>query len=449
MKHWIFGLLALASCLDVPETDSVTSAATIPPACRPAWVQSHGNTIATGGEFWPGNTVHQVPAGVTVNAPLLIGPCSIVQVGPGQSIIVGANGSIANQTNMFGNGVRFTALTTTWAQLVLSGGSASFTNATFDHGGLETTSQLPMTRGQILIDNASSKLSATNLAINGSASYGLNLAAGSFGAVSGLSIFSSARAPVFIGADRVDLLPAGGYAGNATDAIVIPASGDHVVTHNEHWQDLGVPYQIGNDDDPVLSMGTLDIDSGTSTPAMLVLDPGVTLRFAKGNAMRVSTAGVPSAAARGILFAVGSAAQPIVFMSASATPHAGDWDGIIFNDIVDHSTAMLFTHVLHAGGNTQFKSQDACSSPTTSSSTAAAIRIQGPEPTREFVQLTTVALSANMGIDRGFQSDTPTATGHDFAPNNQFSQIAGCDETLPRRARDNGCASTCTQHVGP
>ena len=70
--------------------------------------------------------------------------------------------------------------------------------------------------------------------------------------------------------------------------------------------------------------GTITLTATVTVPQnlMLQLEPGTTIRFADGTGLIVN----------GKLIAAGTAAAPITFTSASATPTKGKWSGITFND---------------------------------------------------------------------------------------------------------------------
>jgi hypothetical protein len=449
MTHrFLAATLFLAACLDSPveenglTEDFATTGLGGSTSCRQSGTVVHGTTVNPAGEYWTGFAVHQIPNDMTINAPITIGACAVVQIGANKTITVAAGGSIVNQVDSFGNGMTFTRLdpTAPWTQIKLNGGSMSLTKVVIGGGGKELTFSLP---GMVVLQSPNSTLTAQNVSLVGSASFGLNYTSGSFGTITGLGISASAKAPIFASADLVHNLPGGGYTGNTTDAIVIPAFGNHVVSHSQTWRNLGVPYQIGDG----ISGGTLDVDNGgTGAVAVLTLQPGTTLQFASGNAMRISTlaSSAPFQPARGALVAHGTSTAPIVFTSAAPSPKPGDWDSLIFNDIVDPATSIRFAFVMFGGSNTGFKAS--CSAPDVTSTTAALVHILGPEPRdvdnnpNEFIQTTAFAHSLHMGIDRGWNSDDPV----DFTATNTFVDIEGtCDETLPRRASDNGCASTC------
>ena len=192
----------------------------------------------------------------------------------------------------------------------------------------------------------------------------------------------------------------------------------------------GVPYRIGSS----LTAGALVVENTAvgGTFSTLTIEPGVTLRFKKGGEVIVETFASENPAG-GALVAVGTAAKPIVFTSAEATPAAGDWVGISFNSVPRSVDKVAFARVDYAGGLTSGGS-DTCN--TTPVTPDAAIRVRGL-PASEFVTNTTIANSAAHGIDRGYRSDTKL----DFLATNTFIAVAACKQTYPKDA-NGGCPAT-------
>jgi hypothetical protein len=163
--------------------------------------------------------------------------------------------------------------------------------------------------------------------------------------------------------------------------------------------------------------------------AQLAIEPGVTLRFGAGGALRVEPS-VGTNDATGALVALGTVDAPIVFTSAAATPAAGDWLGVRFGQRVAVQTFMRYVRVEYAGGGGSSGS-DSClypPQPQTGPNDAAIRILGGAEPLSVFIDNTTIFASAKHGIDRGFRSDTKP----DFSPTNTFTQVAGCRQTWPR-----------------
>ena len=195
-------------------------------------------------------------------------------------------------------------------------------------------------------------------------------------------------------------------------------------------RDRGVPYRVGNS----ISGGDLRVGPrpGMTGLVTLTLEPGVTLRFKKGGALRIHP-GAGTSPALGALVAAGTAEKPIVFTSAEAAPAAGDWLGIWFGFVPDPSDRIDHARVQYAGGLSSTGSA-ACVGPT-GPEMDAAIRIFGP-PSSQLVTNTAILDSARHGIDRSWAADDRI----DFLPGNTFQRVAACLQTYPR-----GLTMTCPQ----
>jgi hypothetical protein len=189
----------------------------------------------------------------------------------------------------------------------------------------------------------------------------------------------------------------------------------------------GVPYHVGltGAPSPVFDVGPV---TGLAT---LTIEPGVTVELGPNAEMRIDAAS-STVPARGALIAVGTAAAPIVFTSASDTPAPGDWIGLRFGGIADPATRLEHVRVEYAG-KTGIGGSGSCAVDT-GISNEAAIRITGGEPATQFITNSEIRFSARHGIDRGFRSDTKPS----FLPTNTFANIARCQESYPADS-NGGC----------
>lgn len=163
--------------------------------------------------------------------------------------------------------------------------------------------------------------------------------------------------PVRISAPAAGTLPRAGsdYSGNGSGELLLdPSSSDGLplpIVEDMTLPRHPLPWRVGMDDvEDVLQVGDslrYRYQSGNKVaPATLTIEPGTTLRFARGAGLQIS--GVievppddPSFVAPtvrspgGILRAIGTAAAPIVFTSAEEDGAAGDWAGLHFPEGVD------------------------------------------------------------------------------------------------------------------
>jgi hypothetical protein len=184
-----------------------------------------------------------------------------------------------------------------------------------------------------------------------------------------------------------------------------------------------------------------------TTPVTLTIEPGVILRFpplgaAGAPQLRFGGNGNSPDNKVGVLVAMGTAAEPIVFTSGAATPAPGDWGGIW----LDTATGSRLDHVVieYAGGDNGISSVNC--RPLDSGDEAALIVGDFEEqyvPPANLITNSVIAHSASHAIN----SIWP---GADYAPvlnaaanGNSFTGNAGCQQTLNgltgRPCEMNGC----------
>jgi hypothetical protein len=411
-------------------TDAGSGLGCLPPDGGPT---THFSVIAN--EVWTAQgSPHLVPNSITLTNVVQVEPCAQVLLGAGTTLSVDVDGSFlalgtVDQPIQIGP----MSATAPFAALQAFGGGLMGFAYTSISGGGAPGSAIPDTVGTIIFQGVNNQaptqqlLTVDHLTVTGSSSNGLVLEDGA-GFTSGsnaLTVSGSALFPVSIWSRAAGTLPPGTYTGNRTDEILIPANGGpEVVAETMTLHNRGVPYRIGNS----ISAASLQVRPPPASPALvtLTIEAGTILRFKPGGVMLVQP-GQGTGPALGALVALGTAAQPIVFTSASVDPGPGDWLGIYFGLVPDPSNRMDNTRVEYAGGSSGAGS---ASCPIPDGGTPdGAIRIFGL-PTGEFVTNTTIFASATNGIDRGWTSDTPT----DFLNGNAFQAVAGCKQTLPHPA---------------
>ncbi len=396
----------------------------------------HAGTIAADETWAAADGPHLLTFDVDVaeGARLTIEPCAEVRVQGGRSIVV--EGSLVAEGTAetpiaivaddaaapWGHLQVFAPGTVRLAHVRLEGGGADEANA---YGTLEA-------RGDQLAP-AQEILHVDHVQVLRSAGFGVSLRGGAaFTAGSReLTVSESAKAPLRILPRLASNVPTGTYTGNAVDAIQIEteAYGD-VTLGDVTLRDRGVPYRVGGED----SAGTLVV-SGEVGKVTLTLEPGVVLAFARNEAAALvigAAAGAPSSAA---LVARGTAERPIVFTSASDTPAAADWQGLVFDGIPDPETALEHVEVRFAGGPSRANSHHCEPDGAFSTDEDAAISIYG-QPASAFVTNSLVADSGRIGVNLAYQGDFV-----DFAPTNVFEAVPGCDVSRPRNP-DGTCPAS-------
>src|SRR5690606_15860629 len=144
-----------------------------------------------------------------------------------------------------------------------------------------------------------------------------------------LHISGSGARPLHTTMMALGSIPTGSYQGNVTDEILIHGPGANVFA-NMTVLNHGVPVRI--------PFGSLYVGPAApaTAPVTLTLRPGVVLLFPRvggqpGARVTFGTNGNAPNNLVGILDAVGTASDPIVFTSGEAVPAPGDWTGIWLN----------------------------------------------------------------------------------------------------------------------
>jgi hypothetical protein len=205
--------------------------------------------------------------------------------------------------------------------------------------------------------------------------------------------------------------------------------GDFPMKEDSVLRDLGVPYQLGDDDGDGNALRVGDPTSTTLTT--WTLEPGVELRVVEGGIIETT---FNADAAVGAIVAVGTEAAPIVFSSAATPPLPGDWIGLVFS-IVAPETLLEHVEIRYAGGPS-FANSFHCDPPDGqfSESEDAALTVYA-EPAAPFIFTSLIADSPTDGINRAY-SGTPI----DLMADNTFVDVAQCKQTLPRDS-DGNCPS--------
>jgi hypothetical protein len=414
-----------------PGTPPTTPPATTNECAKPtAGPTEHVGSIGT--ETWTANgSPHILKGSSPVTGTLTIEPCAEVLIAGGMTITIGAGGKVVAEglaTKPIHIGAEDAAKP--FAQIrAINGGTLRLAYATVDGGGdplnsipdgtgtlfAQGSDQNAPTQGTIFVDHVT---------VRGSKSNGLTLmdGAGFAPGSQDLTVTGAAQYPMSIWARAVGTVPTGQYTGNSTDEIVMPGNGGAEAIHEDATMfNRGVPYRAGN----TTSAGGLTIERQSPSSAglaTLTIEAGVKIRVKKGAVIRVQRF-TGETAAQGALVVNGTAAQPVIFTSAEATPAAGDWLGIWYGLTPAPNNKMDHARIEFAGG-TSSSGSEACNSPGTND---AAIRIFGL-PSSAFITNTTIVNSAGHGIDRGWSDDTKP----DFLTSNTFTSVAGCRQSYPR-----------------
>ncbi len=235
-----------------------------------------------------------------------------------------------------------------------------------------------------------------------------------------------AGVPLVVGEHTLTTLPDGTYTGNADDVILVreeSAGGHEGFQEDATLRALGVPYRTAPDS--FLRVGTSGDRVGRTT---LTFEAGVEVQFAAGTGVVVDD-GLRPDTSFGVLRLLGTAEAPVRLTSAAPTPAPGDWRGLVFQARVAPETRLEHVELAHTGA---WCGCSLLSCSDVAFYEAAIVLLQPPE--HAFLTDSTLRDGAGHGIVRSW--DGPP--GPDLTASNTFTDLGGCDQTLPR-AEDGTC----------
>ncbi len=224
--------------------------------------------------------------------------------------------------------------------------------------------------------------------------------------------------PLFVTTPALHTIPPGDYTGNATDEIQVNSPFPLIV--DETFRDRGLPYRIRAS----FSMAPL-MTLAQGGLVTLTIEPGVTIRINKRGPpqsfnLGVASGDLPAEIRATRVIAAGTAARPIVFTSAEASPAAGDWGGIEWAG--GPPTGNVVSHVrIEYGGGDSGTVGFGCGP----GDNDALLIITNWRPDTAFIQDSIFADSLGGGIVSGWRSDQD---GPILRAGNSFSNIgSGCE----------------------
>ncbi|NPC83863.1 hypothetical protein HPC49_37315 [Pyxidicoccus fallax] len=404
-----------------------------------------------GGESLEADTVWKASDSphIVANAPnidaftLTIEPCAVVLLRDDRSITVSGRGKLvargtADKPILFDSeepGRQWSSLiaesangevgTIDLAHVTLrNGGKQGFLGTENFFGGV-----VSVTGNDSLNENKprTPSLRVQNVIIENTPDWGVRLRTGAvFSADSTqLTIRNAIRGSMRVGFRLADTIPSGSYTGNGAGDIVLKRDMDFL-KDSMTLRDRGVPYRLneGEDsDDFIIGAST---EGGARTT--LTLEPGVRLKMAGPKGLSIEK--------NGALVARGTAAKPIVFTSAAASPAPGAWEGIAFRgsgrgSVIEHA------EVSFAGGTWTSTGPycDASTGEATYARGHGAISLAA-QPESQFITHTRITQSARFGIHRAW-SGSPV----DFMSTNTFESVAACRQSYPAMEGDT-CPAT-------
>ena len=178
--------------------------------------------------------------------------------------------------------------------------------------------------------NGSSPLFSDCTIANGTG-YGAFLETGGTPAIINCVFQSNTSYPISLDINVNANLAGNTFTGNNPDTVEYRGG---VMTADRRLKNAGAAYDFN---------GTIEVRGTIGSPAILTIDPGVTIRFSAGQNLIIGG----STSQPGALIAIGTATQPIVF--TGQTQASGSWGGIVLNDgTVDSITHIAFCQIERA-----------------------------------------------------------------------------------------------------
>jgi hypothetical protein len=415
-------------------TVTVTAAAA---ACTPnGMVVTHTDNI-NASETWAGDGVtHSVPNSITINAPatVTVDPCAFVSLGPNASITVAGGATLLTTGTSNTNNVVFEPANASQPWGILRGSTSTSTNApgfielhwtVLQGGGAfggEYHNPAIAMAGQGYSSPPTPMLKVDNVVIDSPQGVGVYFD-GNAAFTSDSHDLTIKNAPGYVfevTLMSVGSIPSGSYTtGNALPAVMVDVGGASRI-----FADMTIQNRLPI----IIPYGQVTVSpppAGPNTPVTLTLGPGVQLFF---NATRVIFGGNGGVSDNpvGVLIAQGTAAEPILFTSASASPAPGDWVGLW----LDTATGSQLDNVIieYAGGTSGIVSAN-CKPDGTSDAAGLIVGDFSTQyiPPSDLITNSVIQYSAGFGIDAVWQNstfDTPDITG-----GNVFQNNAGCAQT--------------------
>jgi hypothetical protein len=132
---------------------------------------------------------------------------------------------------------------------------------------------------------------------------------------------------------RVSAIDQAGNEGGFSDIVSVVIPGD--ITTRVQWTRAHSPYEI---------LGDIDIQ----VSGLLEIEAGVEVKMAGEDLLRRGNPNLVEMRVQGTIIASTASVFPVVFASAKATPAAGDWGGISFQNSLPYQTAFGNIVIAHA-----------------------------------------------------------------------------------------------------
>jgi parallel beta-helix repeat protein len=183
------------------------------------------------------------------------------------------------------------------------------------------------------IDTYSSTASIQNNTIVNNGTYGFYDESTSGTVVSGNTFSGNGSYPAHMGINQTG--SANTYGTNGINAIETVGG---QVGQSLTMKNNGIPYLV-------TSTVTVYGSSATSPPAVLTVEPGVTVKFSPQKGLQIGN----GSSYPGVLISQGTPTSPILFTSGTTTPARGDWSGITLDNAPSSASDIEYTTVEYGG----------------------------------------------------------------------------------------------------
>jgi len=299
----------------------------------PAGPTNHRGGISYPETWDPAGNPHIVTGNLTVNSFLTLKPGVEIKVDPGFYFKIGAAGGILARGTV-SSGILMSSNAAApapgdWEGLEVGAGvngdSVVLEYCTFEYGGKDTTDAVVVLR--------SSPATVAHCTIRNGPGYGLWLASDNARSIEATTITANHRYALRIDTRYARVIGDGSnFAGNGRGVELVGG----LLDQDAQWFDPLTPYVL-----------TTDLHLGGTTPTVLTVKAGVTIRFRPGTGV---TVGQDSSHFGGFIVQ-GTPTQPVTLTSDSSFPHPGDWKGISYGHLTSSDQAKLANCAIeYAGG---------------------------------------------------------------------------------------------------
>jgi hypothetical protein len=179
-------------------------------------------------------------------------------------------------------------------------------------------------------------VSVNHVIVGRSAEAGVGRAGGAAVICGGVGgVINDCEVPILLPAAAVPSIPTSGLSLTGNNMDVIKVAGVSAVSSSGTWLDAGIPYWLDDD---------IDIDGTAENPAIVTLQPGITLYFGNSKGIFVGKTGAAG------LRVEGSEALPVTMEPWSADM-PGAWAGVaVYGAALDEDVLFRHTVIGYAGG---------------------------------------------------------------------------------------------------